>query len=272
MRRQPDAGLHATADRPVDIDAYEQYIGRWSRPFVPALIAAGDVRTPDRVLDVASGTGEAALVVHSAVGASGVVVATDISAGMLGAARERLPSAVRCVVADGQDLPFGRAAFDSIVCQLGLMFFPQPTRGLIEFKRILESGRRAAVCVISCRERAPMWGFLAEALIERLPEQWQQLQLSFSLADADLLGQMFAAAGFSDIAITRNTVEQDVGPFDAYWAPIEEGPGQMPQAYRGLPEAARREVREGVRAKLARFSRGGRLVLSVEMLIASGRA
>jgi hypothetical protein len=46
-------GFHAPAGRPVDTDAYERYIGRWSRLFVPALLAAAEVTVDDHVLDVA---------------------------------------------------------------------------------------------------------------------------------------------------------------------------------------------------------------------------
>jgi ubiquinone/menaquinone biosynthesis C-methylase UbiE len=52
-------------------------------------------------------------------------------------------------VADGQALPFADATFDAVLCQLGLMFFPDPARGLAEFRRVLRPRRRAAVCVIS---------------------------------------------------------------------------------------------------------------------------
>jgi hypothetical protein len=60
--------------------------------------------------------------------------------------------------------------------------------------------------------------------------------------------------------------------FEDYWAPIEEGVGSLPQAYRALPEPGRHAVREEVHARLSRFESGGRLVMSVEMLIAAGRA
>jgi hypothetical protein len=60
--------------------------------------------------------------------------------------------------------------------------------------------------------------------------------------------------------------------FDDYWEPIEAGIGSIPQAYLALPEAERRLVREEVRVRLSRFESGGRLLLSAEMLIGSGRA
>src|SRR5262245_22950510 len=95
------SGLHAAPGRAVDTPAYEQYVGRWSRLFVPALLAAANVASGDRVLDVAAGSGEAAAMALSTVEHSGAVVA-DISEAMLRAARVRLQGAsFRPVVMDG---------------------------------------------------------------------------------------------------------------------------------------------------------------------------
>ena len=60
--------------------------------------------------------------------------------------------------------------------------------------------------------------------------------------------------------------------FDDYWEPIEAGVGSIPQAYLTLSEVDRRSVREEVKARLSPFESNGRLSLSVEMLIGSGRA
>src|SRR5437870_2461733 len=142
-------GLHAAPGRAVDTLAYEQYIGRWSRLFVPAVLAAAEVAGGDRVLDVAAGSGEAAAMALSVVGRSGGVIGADISSAMLHAARVRLSSAsFRPAVMDGQALAFRDASFDAVVCQLGLQFFPDPVRGVMEFRRVLRPRRWAAVCVI----------------------------------------------------------------------------------------------------------------------------
>lgn len=182
------SGLHAAAGRPVDASAYERYIGRWSRLFVPALLAAAEVARGCRVLDVATGPGEAALVARSIVEPAGLVVGADISPAMLKAGRARLSDgSFRAVATDGQSLAFRDASFDAVVCQLGLQFFPNPARGLLEFRRVLRAGGCTAVCVISTPDRAPMWGVLADALSRHLPDQRRALQLSFALADADRL-------------------------------------------------------------------------------------
>ena len=85
-------GLHAAVGRPIDDSAYYQYIGRWSRLFVPAVLAAAEVTSGGRVLDVATGPDEAALVALSVVRRSGRVVGADLSLAMLEAAHARLSS------------------------------------------------------------------------------------------------------------------------------------------------------------------------------------
>jgi ubiquinone/menaquinone biosynthesis C-methylase UbiE len=236
-------------------------------------LAAAQIGKGDRVLDVATGSGEAAQMAVGLVGDSGLVIGADISCAMLAAAHARLSGESFCAaVMDGQALAFRDAGFDGVLCQLGLMFFPDPLRALAEFRRVPRPGRCAAVCVISTADRAPMWGFLAEALSRLLPDHATTPQLSFALADPARLEWMLQSAGFRDIAVNEETREAIVDTFDEYWAPIEAGTGQLPQAYLALPEPSRRAVRDEVRARLAKFESDGRYRMSVAMIIGAGRA
>ncbi len=266
-------GLHVAAGRAVDTSAYDRYIGRWSRLFVPAVLAAAEVGPGCRVLDICTGTGEAALMTLPIVGASGLVIGADISPAMLEGARDRLDEpSFWPVAADGQALPFRDGSFDAVTCQLGLQFFPDPALGLMEFKRVLRIGGCAAACVVSTPDRAPMWGILADALSRFIPEQRNILHLSFALADPKRLEDMLADAGFRDIRVEQEKREDVVESFDDYWNPIEAGIGSIPQAYLALSQADRRSVREEVRERLSQFESNGRLFMSIEMLIGRGRA
>jgi ubiquinone/menaquinone biosynthesis C-methylase UbiE len=225
------------------------------------------------VLDVATGTGEAASMALPIVGGSGLVIGSDIAPEMLEAAHSRLNAPTfRPVAADGQALPFKDGSFDAVVCQLGLQFFPDPAMGLKEFHRVLRRGAWAAVCVHSTADRTPMWSALAEALSSSLPERRDFLYLSWALADQDRLGRLFADAGFRDIQLEREIRSDVIESFDEYWAPIETGTGQQPQSYLALAEADRRSVREKVKMQLAQFETNGKLSMSAEMLIGRGRA
>ena len=109
-------GLHAAAGRAVSLSAYDRYLGRWSRLTVPDVLAAAEILESHRVLDVASGTGEAASMAIQIVGRTGFAVGADISLEMLKSARVRLgePS-YSAVNGDGQALPFKDGAFDAVV-------------------------------------------------------------------------------------------------------------------------------------------------------------
>jgi len=110
-------GFHVAPGRAADVAAYERWTGRWSRLFVPEVIAAAEVTPGCRVLDISTGTGEAARMMLPAVGASGVIIGADIAPAMLVAARGRLKDPLFCpVAADGQALPFGSGTFDAVVC------------------------------------------------------------------------------------------------------------------------------------------------------------
>jgi SAM-dependent methyltransferase len=124
------------------------------------------------------------------------------------------------VAADGQTLPFKDASFDAVVCQLGLQFFPDPVRGLAEFRRVLRKGSRVAICVISTPVRAPMRGNLAEVLSRFLPELHDVLFLSF-LHDLNRLEALLVGAGFH--RVERTTREDSFESFADYWESIEAG-------------------------------------------------
>lgn len=268
-------GMHAAPGRAVNLSAYDRYLGRWSRLSVPSVLAAAEVVRGCRVLDVATGTGEAAAMAIPIVGDTGFIVGADISLEMVKSARVRLDEPLYWPVnADGQALPFEDGVFDAVVCQLGIQFFPNPAAGLMEFRRVVRAGGMVAVCVNATSDRQPMWGNLADAMDRFLTQQQRNvLAMSWSLADPRRLERLFSDAGFQDIRVQQIRREDTIDSFDDYWAPIEQGIGSIPQAYLSLDEADRRSVREDVHARLAQYeSADGKLTMGVEMLISSGRA
>ena len=96
-----------------------------------------------RILETAAGTGMVTRALVSSLPGSVSIVATDLNQPMLDHASSQLPSTrVTWRQADAQHLPFLDGEFDAVVCQFGVMFFPDKPRAFSETYRVLKPGGR----------------------------------------------------------------------------------------------------------------------------------
>jgi SAM-dependent methyltransferase len=94
-----------------------------------------------RVLEVAAGTGVATRALASVLPENVSIVATDLNQPMLDhAAAIGTSRPVEWRQADAMQLPFGDGLFDAVVCQFGVMFFPDKPKAFSEARRMLKSG------------------------------------------------------------------------------------------------------------------------------------
>src|SRR5215475_1705487 len=249
---------------------YDRAFAPITTHFVPFLLRAARVAPGMRVLDIATGTGLAAEAALHVVGPTGHVTAADFSPAMVERARERLAQAQNASVAveDGQALSFSDRTFDAVVCSLGLMFFPDPLRGLAEFHRVLRSGGHAAVSVNTVPERSYN-DRINLAIARYVPSLTEAAARVFSIGDETKLKSLFETAEFRGIEITTETHRFTLSSFDVYSEPFERGGGSPGQALVSLPEETRRAVREEVRRDLG--DRGGPIEIEVEYRFGSGR-
>ena len=160
-----------------------------------AMLDAAGAAIGDRVLDVACGTGVLARAAAGRAGAAAAVAGADIDRGMLAVAA-RLAPQIDWRRADSVALPFADGDFDVVLCQFGLMFFPDRAAAIAEMLRVLKPGGRLAVAV---------WGAVADngayplavELLERLAGRTaaDALRAPFVLGDPGTLLALCADAG-----------------------------------------------------------------------------
>jgi ubiquinone/menaquinone biosynthesis C-methylase UbiE len=241
-----------------------------TRHLMPFLLRAAHLAPGMRVLDIATGTGLSAEAALTAVGPTGYVMAADLSPAMAAKARERLGKAsnVSVLVEDGQALSFSDGSFDAVLCNLGLMFFPDALRGLSEFWRVLRPGGRVAVSVNTVVERS--YNHQINVILTRyVPSLAEAVTRTFALGEASLIKLLFSQAGFVDIETYTQKHTFVLPSFDAYYGPFERGGGSTGQVLAALSEEVRHVVREEVRRDLA--DTGGPIEVEAEYRIASGR-
>jgi len=119
------------------------------------------VRAGQRVLDLASGTGDLAVRLAGLVGPAGLVVMSDINAAMLAQGRDRMlddgrVGNVRYAQLDAEALPFPAGSFDCVTIGFGLRNVTHKERALAEMHRVLRAGGRALVLEFSHPTAAPL--------------------------------------------------------------------------------------------------------------------
>ena len=245
-------------------------MARISRHFVPLMLEAGHLAAGHRLLDVATGTGLIAEAALSVVGPSGHVTAVDIAPGMVEQARRRvgMASNVTTQVEDGQAMDFADSSFDTVLCSLAMMFFPDPARALAEFHRVLRPGGYAAVSVNTVPEHS--YNTRIHAYIARYDASAAPAAARiFSLGDEARLRTLFEAAGFRDIELVLHSHRFSHPSFEAYFEQYERGWDAQGQAYLALREKIRQAVREDIRRSVG--DTGGPVDVEVQYRFASGR-
>ncbi len=233
-------------------DAYERYVGRWSRSLAPEFLAWLGAPPGLDWLDVGCGTG-ALVGTVAARCAPRRLAGIDTSSGFLDLARQRLDGLqVELHQADAQALPFPDGAFDRVVSGLVLNFVPDQKRAAAEMARVLRPGGEVAVYVWDYVEGMQMmrrfWD-AASALDPRGAEIDESRR--FPICRPEPLRRLFEATGalggVETRAIEVPTVFRD---FEDYWSPFLGGQGPAPAYCVSLPDERRAELRERLRASL----------------------
>jgi ubiquinone/menaquinone biosynthesis C-methylase UbiE len=157
-----------------------------------------------RVLEVAAGTGVVTRALLAKLPADGRLVATDINAAMLGVGKSYVGHDARLEwqPADAQALPFEDSSFDTLVCQFGVMFFPDKPLAMREAKRVLKRGGTLLLSAWDTLEANAASRVAHETLAELFPADPPRFyHTPFGYSDPDVMRALLADAGFEDVRV-----------------------------------------------------------------------
>ena len=231
----------------------------------------------ERVLELACGPGGAGLAAAERVGPEGEVVVSDVVADMVDIASQRAAARgltnVRAEVLDLEDIAQPTDSYDVVLCREGMMFAVDPAQAAREMHRVLRPSGRVAIAVWGAREDNPWLGLLMDSITEItgnvVPPPGRPGP--FALSDADRLQNLFAHAGFADIASERITTSLRSPSFDAWWKRNLTVAGPIAVILGGMDDNTRSRVQDHVRTAVARYEAGRALELPGLALLLTAR-
>ena len=232
-------------------DAYEAYVGRWSR-----LVAAEFVRRLGRPagarwLDVGCGTGALTSTVL-ALADPVEVVGVDPSEGFLADARARLDDPRASFrSADARDLPFADGSFDVVVSGLALNFVPDQERAAAELARVAAPGGLVAAYVWDYAEGMGLmrWFWDTAAAVDPAAANLEE-GLRFPTCRPEPLRAIWTGARLTGVAVEPIDVPTVFADFDDYWRPFLGGQGPAPGYVASLADERRDALRDRLGERL----------------------
>lgn len=232
-------------------DAYEQYMGRWSRRVATIFIAGLHAPAGASWIDVGCGTG----IVTSAILAQAApsrILGVDTSAVFLEAAGAQITDTrATFQQADAQRLPAHSGSFDMAVSGLVLNFVPDKEAMVREMARVVRPGGIVALYVWDYAGHMQIMRnfFDAAVMFDPGAKEFDD-GIKAPICRPRPLAQLLADAGLLDVDVQPVDIPTAFESFDDYWSPFLGGTGSAPKYCASLDEQERNLLREALRARL----------------------
>jgi SAM-dependent methyltransferase len=233
-----------------EAQAYERFMGRWSRQLAPALVTFAGVRDGETLLDIGAGTGALAAALATTAPSSRIV-GIDPSAPYVELARARLQGErFQLEVGDAQQMRFEDGSFDRVLSLLVVNFIPDPVKALEEMRRVTRRSGTVAAAVWDYGDGMQMLRtFWDEAVaLNRAAEPRDERHMP--LCRAGELGAMWRKQGLAQVVEEGLTIETRFTGFDDYWGPFLDKQGPAGAYAASLTVTERNLLRERLRRRL----------------------
>jgi len=179
-------------------------IERALAPFTHVLLEAAGARAGEHVIDIGCGTGAPTVELAAAVGLGGHVMAIDVSATLIGAARSHRIDNASFVLGDAAAHPFRHQAYDMVFSRHGVMFFGDPVAAFRNFHQALKPGGRLVFLCWRTPQENP-WGLVplqaAAPFLPPFPRPGPEEPGQYSFGDRARVERILKEAGFASPAI-----------------------------------------------------------------------
>jgi SAM-dependent methyltransferase len=228
----------------VAADAYERFMGRYSRPLAKELAAFAGVTggQPMRIADVGCGPGALTDELVARLGPDGWVVGVEPSAPFVAAVHGRHDTVVQ---AAAEAMPLLHGCVDAALAQLVVHFMTDPVAGLREMARVTRPGGVVAACVWIYDEGGGPLSLFWEAAGS--VDASAPGEIARPGARRGQLAALLGEAGLVDVAETTLAVSVQHPTFEDWWAPYELGVGPAGVWLASLSDERRAAVRERCR-------------------------
>jgi len=233
-------------------DAYEAYVGRWSRPLAEAFLAWFAVPTGCRWVDVGCGTGSLTEALLAATDPL-AVVGIDPSPEFLGAAQSRASDPrVRFEIGDARALPVPSNGYDAVVAGLVLNFIPDPAPAVAEMVRAARPGGAVGAYVWDYRGKMQGAQYFWEAVAATDAEAATlDPRPHFHTCQPEPMDDLFRTAGLDDVAVGAIDLPMGFRDLDDFWLPLTMAGAAAAQRYvSGLDANRQAALREQLRVTL----------------------
>jgi SAM-dependent methyltransferase len=226
-------------------DAYEQYVGRWSRLVAREFIRWLAISEDRRWLDVGCGTGALSQTILTLANPR-KVKGIDRSEEFVNTARSRAAHThIEFAAGDAMDLPVESGSYDVTVSGLVLNFVPRPERMVAEMARAVRKNGTVALYVWDYAGRMQFMRHFWNAAAALAPAAFELDEgRRFPLCNPDALTRLFQNTGIRFVETRPIDIHTDFKNFDDFWNPILGGQGPAPGYVMSLSEERRAELRE----------------------------